>query len=116
MDRDQGVLLDLILALDDIHAFLLDTDYESFAKDRLRQSAVLHQLTIMGEGTRRLSESFRKNNDHIPWAKIIGLRNVIVHEYHRVDWSELWAILEGDLPELQELLKAISPPCDEPSP
>lgn len=62
------------------------------------QSAVLHQIVIMGEATKRLSGDFRANHPTIPWKDIAGMRDVLIHSYDSVDLGAVWRVTQKDLP------------------
>ncbi|MFM6408390.1 MAG: DUF86 domain-containing protein, partial [Microcystis sp.] len=69
-------------------------------------SAILYQITIIGEATKRLSVIFRQQHPEIPWREMAGMRDVIVHKYDQLDLDVVWDIVEN---KLTELLKAIAP-------
>lgn len=82
-----------------------DVSFEHFCEDGLLHSAVVHQLQIIGQATRGLSEEFKYEHSGIPWGEIIGMRNHIVHEYFRVDFDFVWDTVQYDLPDLQVRLR-----------
>lgn len=85
--------------------FVASMDRSAFLDDRKSQSAVLHQLVIIGEATKRLSEEFRNRHAQIPWREIAGLRDRLVHAYDRVDLDRVWIVLERRLPVLRTFLE-----------
>jgi len=107
MPRDDAVLLDLIEACTRISRYIAGCTREQFMADDQRQSAVLYQLTLIGEASHRLSEVFRSQHDGLPWVDMRGMRNMIIHEYHRVDLQEVWHTATRDVPVLQRKLEAI---------
>lgn len=93
---------------------------ESLSLDRLEedeeiQYAVAKAFQLLGEGARRVSESFRAAHPEIPWSGITGMRNILVHEYEKVDWPIIWDTMRQSIPllltQLQSLLSDLS---DEP--
>jgi uncharacterized protein with HEPN domain len=72
-----------------------------------RDDAVLYQLTLIGEASKRLSDAFRSRHEDIPWADLRGMRNILIHEYHRVDLQEVWHTARHDLPILHQQLVVI---------
>jgi len=64
-------------------------DRESFLADVTTRAAVLHELTVIGEGASRLTEEFRIRHPEVPWAKIVAFRNFIVHEYFGLEAAAL---------------------------
>ena len=71
------------------------------------QDAVMRQLEIVGEATKRLSDTLRTAHPDIPWRRIAGLRDVLIHDYMTVDIEAVWAVTQGDAPLLRQGLLAI---------
>lgn len=65
-------------------------------------NATLRQLEIIGEASNRLSEDLLNENPTIPWARIIGLRNLVIHEYFGIDDITIWNVIKINLPDLKE--------------
>jgi uncharacterized protein with HEPN domain len=100
MDRDIGVLVDILIAARDLMEFKEGATKEEFLRNKLLRAAILHQLVIIGEASRRLSEEFRAGHPEIPWPRVIALRNFVVHEYDEIDFAVVWNICERHVPEL----------------
>ena len=107
MRDDRERLLDIQEAIEKIERYAA-RGRDAFERDELIQTWVLHHLQILGEAARGLSEGLRSRNPKVPWSQIIGMRNVLVHDYFGVDTAALWTAVERDLPSLkrqvQELL------------
>ena len=110
MDRDLAHIADIVSSASAIRRFIDGIDQQAFLVDDLRQSAVLYQLTLIGEACRRVSASFRDAHPEVQWPAIIGLRNRIVHEYDDVDPDSVWTVVSKDLLELMVALDALNPP------
>jgi uncharacterized protein with HEPN domain len=108
-DRDSALIHDLINAVREIEQFVTNVDYRTFESDKLLRYAVERQLIVIGEVAKRLSESFRKANPSIPWTAIIGLRNILAHEYGEILTERIWLVATRDLTSLMENLL---PHCD----
>jgi uncharacterized protein with HEPN domain len=80
---------------------------EALSEDRMRFDAILHQLTVLGEACNRLSEATRSLAPELPWRSVIGLRNVIVHEYFGIDDWTIWDIIHHDLAHFEAELDAL---------
>ena len=100
MSRDEATLLDIERAARLIIEFTRGTDVQDFLDDVKTQSAVLHQLLVLGEAVKRLSPAFRGRYPSIPWALIAGMRDNLIHEYDTVDLDEVWSTAERDVPRL----------------
>lgn len=102
MEHRDVFLLEVILDYcDQILESVKKCDYDDFVSDlNLRDASALRVLQI-GENAGNLSEGFKKKNKQIPWHEIVGLRNVIAHEYGDIDDEVLWEIVSFDIPELR---------------
>lgn len=78
----------------------------------MRQDAVMRQLEILGEATKRLSDSFRAEHEEIPWRGIAGMRDILIHAYDHVDVVEVWRVAVEDIPRLLDSLGELAPPTD----
>ncbi len=110
MQRDSAYLVDIQLMAKDAIQFTEGMDYETFLEDRKSQLAVVRCLEVIGEATKRLSETFRKNYPSIPWANMAGMRDVLIHAYDRVDLERVWTTIREDLPPLIKTLDSLVPP------
>ena len=108
MSRDDAHVLDVVHAAKQVLEFTQGMNVDSFLADVKTQSAVLHQLTVLGEAVRRVSNAHREAHPSIPWKEMAGLRSRIVHDYDEVDLDEVWRIIEKDLPLLIPQLDAIA--------
>ncbi|HVS10440.1 MAG TPA: DUF86 domain-containing protein [Planctomycetota bacterium] len=107
MRPDELYLRDLLAAAESITRFLRDVEERDFLQDELLQSAVLQKLTVIGEAATRVSDDLRSGHPEIEWRTIVGLRNVVVHEYFAVSWSTIFATATRDVPELGIRIRAI---------
>ena len=109
MRPDETILFDIVAAGRRIAEFTVGFDEKSFIRDVRTQSAVLHQLMIIGEAVGRLSPDFRMRHPHIPWRLILGMRNKLIHEYEGVDLIEVWNTALRDVPQLLARIEALLP-------
>lgn len=109
MQRDDASLIDILKAAKTAEQFKNMDDKAGFLKDELLQSGILHQLIIIGEAVKRLSDDFRKAHPEIPWKLIAGMRDRLTHGYFDVDLDEVWKTVDSDIPELIRLLKPLVP-------
>jgi len=100
MRLDATHLQDIHLAGIEIHNFLGQTEEGGFLSDPLLQAAIAYKLAIIGEAAGHLSPEFREAHASIPWQRIRGLRNHLIHAYGDVDQVAVWRILQKELPAL----------------
>jgi uncharacterized protein with HEPN domain len=103
-------LLDILEAIEKIEKYA-HTGEMAFFKEELIQVWIIYYLQIIGEAANHLSAELTMKHDKIPWAKIVAMRNVMVHHYFGIDLKEVWDTVCVDLPDLktklQELLKGL---------
>ena len=113
MHRDISYLLDILIHAQDARDFIKDMDRESFLSDHKTQLAVIRCLEVMGEAVKRLSEDVQKAYPDIPWSKIAGMRDILIHAYGSVNLDEVWGTVKQDIPALISSLEEIIPSEDE---
>ena len=107
MRRERLFLEDILAAADAIAEFTQGQSAESLMGNRLVRSAVVHQLTVIGEAVAHLSADLRARHSQIPWADIKGFRNIIVHNYFGIDWEEVWRSATVRVPVLRSQVAEI---------
>jgi uncharacterized protein with HEPN domain len=107
--RDQACLVDMLEAARLACSFVAGIDRQAFDDSMLIQSAVIRQIEIIGEATKRLSEELRAAHPHIPWRNMAGMRDILVHAYDHVDPDEVWNVVNDSLPGLMGRLRELMP-------
>jgi uncharacterized protein with HEPN domain len=109
MSRDETTLLDITNAARLIQTFIQGMTREAFPGDLKTQSAVLHQVTVLGEAVKRLSQAFRERHPILPWSLMVGMRDHLIHGYDAVDLEEVWKTATRDMPEVLIKLEPLLP-------
>lgn len=99
---------DIIAAIADVAEFTGGMSYETFAADKKTVNAVIRSLEVLGEAAKHIPTSFRRKHPDIPWSKMAGLRDVLIHDYMGVDLKTVWKVAQERLPELKVLLSGLS--------
>lgn len=108
MPRDQLVFFaDMLAAIEKIKRYLENITLEEFLEDEMRIDAVVRNLEIIGEAAGKIPPETRSKCSHIPWKRIVGLRNILIHEYFGIDMDIVWDIIENYLPDLEVETKRI---------
>jgi len=102
MSREPRLYLDDILeAVKHILEYTAEMDFETFQEDRRTQDAVIRNLEIIGEAAGRLPASLQASASEIEWRKIVGLRNILAHEYFGVSLPVIWDVIQNKLGPLE---------------
>jgi len=107
MSKDRNVadyLEDILQAIDDVAEFIAGMDYSQFANDKKTVNAVIRSLEVIGEATKHVPAAFRNRYPEIPWSKMAGMRDVLIHDYMGVDSMTVWKAVKERLPEIRSLL------------
>ena len=91
-----------------IQNYLADKSYDEFLSDNELIDAIMFRLIQLVENIRKVSQEFKDNNPQIPWGKIIGFRNGIVHEYGNTDYEIVYETITQNLNELKDLFETIA--------
>jgi uncharacterized protein with HEPN domain len=106
MRSEQERLLDILEAIERIEKYS-SRGKEAFLKDELIQNWMVNHVSMIGEACRVLSDEFQAQYTGVPWADIIGMRNILIHHYFGIDTEAVWAVIERDIPELKLNIQAI---------
>ena len=107
MQRDREFLLDILEAARLARSYLAGISKAQFLGDVQRQDAVIRRLEIVGEAARRISPETRAVLPGLPWKPMIGMRNVMIHEYDDVDLETVWNTAENDIPRIIETIEPL---------
>jgi uncharacterized protein with HEPN domain len=102
-------LQDILDSVDKIIEYLSATDYnrDSFQKDTEKQDAVIRRLEIIGEASKRLEDQFKNEYPDIPWKKMSGMRDILIHEYDRIDLDLVWKVSVEELPSIRKSIRSV---------
>lgn len=111
--REAQRLDDIEEAIRDIETFTAGMDARAYALNTLIKGAVASKLVVIGEAIKNLPPDLRGRHPAVDWAKWAGLRDVLVHQYFRIDQRRIWRVIERDVPQLKAAvdveLKRIAP-------
>jgi len=108
MKRDWLLYLeDIEESLADVKKYTANLTLTDFRKKQLVQDAVIRRLAIIGEAANHLQKNFSQKYPKIPWKRIVGLRNLVIHEYFAVKLERIWKLIKRDVPKLKKQIEEI---------
>jgi len=108
MKRDPLIYLEEALeSARDIEEYTKGLSKTEFLRNRQVQDAVCRRFEIIGEAVAQLPHDFVEQHSQISWDKMSGMRNVLIHEYFRVDLDRVWNTIEKSIPQLKAQLEAL---------
>jgi uncharacterized protein with HEPN domain len=102
--KDQVYLEHILEAITKIESFTKGISRFDFDRNVMIQDAIIRNIEIIGEATKKISNGFTQSHQEIPWSEMAGMRNKLIHDYMDVDLDVVWKTIEVDLPLLKELI------------
>ena len=94
-------IADILEAIDRIRRYVGELSYAEFVEDEMLLDAVIRNLMIIGEAAKNVPDEVKEAHLDIEWNKIVGLRNILIHAYSKVDKEIVWSIITTKLVELE---------------
>jgi uncharacterized protein with HEPN domain len=105
--RNIDYLGDIKESIDSVAEYINGLTFDDFLSDKKTRDAVVHNLEIIGEATKNLSNHLRKKYQHIPWKGLAGVRDRLTHGYFDINYEIVWNIAKNELPKLLMQIKEI---------
>jgi len=105
--KDHVFLEHILECIDRIEEYLAGIPEREFWSNTQVQDAVVRRLEVIGEAAKKISEPTRKKYPAIPWSKMAGMRDILIHEYFGVDYTIVWNTCKKSIPELKGQLKEV---------
>jgi uncharacterized protein with HEPN domain len=109
MRSDRDRLLDILEAVEKIEKYV-EKGRERFFGDELIQIWTMYHIQVIGEAATNLSPALCRQYPEIPWADVVAMRNVLIHQYFGIDLQQVWDTVTIDLPKLKRDINAILSP------
>lgn len=109
MRSDSALLVDILEASRKVAYHIRDCSAERFLEDVTIQSAVVRDISMMGEAANGISLAFREEHPEVPWKRLVRLRQFYIHVYHRLDYREVWRAATRLVPEVEKAIAPLAP-------
>lgn len=114
MQKDDRVyFLDMLNAAHRLKRFTNGMSKDEFMASELHQSAVIHQIQIIGEAARLVSDEAKTDHPEIPWRNISNMRNNLIHRYFKIDLDYVWGVVTIHADDLIIKLTPLIPPEED---
>jgi len=100
-------LKDILESIEKIEKFTKGFNFDEFSKDDKTTYAVIRALEIIGEATKNLPDSLKEQYPEVPWRKMAGTRDKVIHGYFVVDLEVIWKTVTKNIPILKPLIEEI---------
>jgi uncharacterized protein with HEPN domain len=107
MKEDLVFIEHILDSINAIESFSKDLKKEELGSNRLKQSAIVREIEIIGEAVKNVSENLKTKHREVGWREIAGTRDKMIHHYFGVDLNIVGGIIEGDIPKLKEKISKI---------
>jgi len=98
---------DILDSINDIENFIEGMNFNDFKNDRKTINAVIRSIEVIGEASKKIPKSIRERHPDIPWKKIAGMRDKLIHEYFGIDLEILWKVAKEEIKKLEPEIKQI---------
>ena len=105
---DQNFIRHILGAIERIESYTVDLTESDFMKDFMVQDAVIRNLEIIGEASKKITVQTKEKNSNIPWKQISGMRDKLIHNYFGVDLISVWSVIQRDLGVLKKELTKLN--------
>ncbi len=108
MTRDARLYLyDILESIEKIEQYTANLTFEDFAANSMVVDAVVRNFEIIGEASSHIPDDIQSKYSEVPWFEMKGMRNIMVHEYFRVDLKIVWMTARESLPALVSMIERV---------
>ena len=100
--RDRGRLEHMLAAIDRVMEYMEGKSLDDLSEGSIAYYGIVKNIEIIGEAAYKLSQQFRESHTETPWAVIVKMRHVLVHDYYQISVREVWKVVQEDLGPLRE--------------
>ncbi len=113
-DRDfTDYIRDILISIQDVEEFITGITFEDFLKDKKTIKAVIRSLEVLGEASKKIPDEVRNRYPRIPWKRMAGMRDKLIHEYFGVDLEIVWNVAKKELPPVKSSIEKLVREIDQ---
>ncbi|MBU0702218.1 DUF86 domain-containing protein [bacterium] len=98
---------DILDSIMEVKEFTQGMDFEGFVGDKKTINAVTRSLEVIGEAGKKIPDSLREKYPQIPWKRMAGMRDKLIHEYWSIDLEIVWEVITNELPPIEPLIQKV---------
>lgn len=98
---------DIIDSIRDIESFIKGMKFDEFKRDRKTINAVVRSIEVIGEASKKIPATIKANHPGVPWKKMAGMRDKLIHEYFGIDLEILWKVAKDDIKSIRPAIRKI---------
>lgn len=98
---------DILDCINDVEGFIEGMNFEQFVKDKKTTNAVVRSIEVIGEASKKIPKTLKGKHPDIPWKKMAGMRNKLIHEYFGIDMEILWKTAKEEIPVLKSSIENV---------
>lgn len=107
-------LKDILDAIEKVQQFVEEMDFEKFSRDSKTIFAVIRGLEIIGEASKKIPETTKRQNPNLPWREMSGIRDKLIHEYFGTNVRVVWNTVNEDVPKLKSGISTMLEKIEKP--
>ena len=98
---------DILDSIVEVKKFVEGMRFEDFTKDKKTVNAVIRSLEVIGEAAKKVPEDLREGYPQIPWKRMTGMRDKLIHEYFGIDLEIVWEAINNELPPIKPMIQKV---------
>lgn len=98
---------DIMESMESIEEYIQGNTFVTFQTNKMLFDAVIRNLEVIGEASKNIPDDIRERYEDIPWQRMVGLRNILIHEYFGINKQVIWKIITENLPDIKPKVKKL---------